>query len=81
MSRTGQTSDVRARATDVFALDDRYTLPLRGKSPGGHRPSHAAAQNYEIVFFDACFSAHVHFSNVPDFLKVLRMVHRVSECI
>src|SRR5713226_118514 len=39
----GQTSDVRARATDVFALDDRYTLPLRGKSPGGHRPSRAAA--------------------------------------
>src|SRR2546430_180736 len=48
---TGQASDVRARATDVFALDHRHTLPLRSKSPRGDRPSCAATKNHEIEFF------------------------------
>ena len=41
----------------MFAVRD--TLSLRSKSPGGDRPSCAAAKNYEIVFFQACSGAHV----------------------
>src|SRR5262252_6807956 len=41
----GQTSDVRAGATDVFPVDNRYALPLTRKSPRGQRASRAAAQN------------------------------------
>jgi len=46
------------------------------KKPHQHPP-----KNYEIVFFDACFSVHVHSSNATYFLKVLTMANRGSECI
>src|ERR1700761_181477 len=47
----GQTGDIRARSANVFALDNRDTLPLPGKRPGSNRRSRAAAKNHQVEFF------------------------------
>src|SRR5262249_23623950 len=45
-----QTGDVRTRATDIFALDDRNTLSFAGKSPRGDCSTRATAKDQQVIF-------------------------------
>jgi hypothetical protein len=61
---------VFARATDVFALDDRDTLPCAAKveAPPSRR---AASQSGEIVFFDSAL-VFTLIPQCPVFLRTAR---------